>query len=132
MASAGTGTPNHMSGELFKMMSGVKMVHVPYRGGGPALTDPVFRAGSVGLAISVEKDGNCGWSTPGIGRCQGRSAWRGTQDAVARPCRRYVSRGVNGVLCIFEPPAGGHRYASRTAPAEPELVKEAAAVHARL
>jgi tripartite-type tricarboxylate transporter receptor subunit TctC len=39
MASAGTGTPNHMSGELFKMMSGVKMVHVPYRGGGPALTD---------------------------------------------------------------------------------------------
>jgi tripartite-type tricarboxylate transporter receptor subunit TctC len=39
MASAGTGTPNHMSGELFKMMSGVNMVHVPYRGGGPALTD---------------------------------------------------------------------------------------------
>jgi tripartite-type tricarboxylate transporter receptor subunit TctC len=39
MASAGTGTPNHMSGELFKMMSDVNMVHVPYRGGGPALTD---------------------------------------------------------------------------------------------
>jgi tripartite-type tricarboxylate transporter receptor subunit TctC len=39
MASAGTGTPNHMSGELFKMMSGVNMVHVPYRGGGPALSD---------------------------------------------------------------------------------------------
>jgi tripartite-type tricarboxylate transporter receptor subunit TctC len=39
MASAGTGTPNHMSGELFKMMARVDMVHVPYRGGGPALTD---------------------------------------------------------------------------------------------
>jgi len=39
MASAGTGTPNHMSGELFKLMSGVNMLHVPYRGGGPAVTD---------------------------------------------------------------------------------------------
>jgi len=39
MASAGAGTPNHMSGELFKLMTGVDMVHVPYRGGGPAVTD---------------------------------------------------------------------------------------------
>ena len=39
MASAGTGAPSHVSGELFKMMAGVEMVHVPYRGGGPALTD---------------------------------------------------------------------------------------------
>jgi tripartite-type tricarboxylate transporter receptor subunit TctC len=39
MASAGTGTGSHIAGELFKMMAGVDMVHVPYRGGGPALTD---------------------------------------------------------------------------------------------
>jgi tripartite-type tricarboxylate transporter receptor subunit TctC len=39
MASAGNGTPSHVSGELFKMMAGVNMVHVPYRGGGPALPD---------------------------------------------------------------------------------------------
>jgi tripartite-type tricarboxylate transporter receptor subunit TctC len=39
MASAGTGTASHVAGELFKMMAGVNMVHVPYRGGGPALTD---------------------------------------------------------------------------------------------
>jgi tripartite-type tricarboxylate transporter receptor subunit TctC len=39
MASAGNGTPQHIFGELFKMMAGVKMVHVPYRGTGPALTD---------------------------------------------------------------------------------------------
>jgi tripartite-type tricarboxylate transporter receptor subunit TctC len=39
MASPGNGTPNHVSGELFKMMAGVDMVHVPYRSGGPALTD---------------------------------------------------------------------------------------------
>jgi tripartite-type tricarboxylate transporter receptor subunit TctC len=38
-ASAGSGSGSHMSGELFKMMTGVDMVHVPYRGGGPALTD---------------------------------------------------------------------------------------------
>ena len=39
MASAGNGTAHHLSGELFKMMTGVNMVHVPYRGAAPALTD---------------------------------------------------------------------------------------------
>jgi tripartite-type tricarboxylate transporter receptor subunit TctC len=38
-ASGGTGTPTHMVGELFKMMTGIKMVHLPYRGAGPALID---------------------------------------------------------------------------------------------
>src|SRR5262245_19954205 len=38
-ASAGSGTANHLAGELFKVMTGVNMVHVPYRGGAPALTD---------------------------------------------------------------------------------------------
>jgi tripartite-type tricarboxylate transporter receptor subunit TctC len=41
MASAGNGAPSHISGELFKMMTGVDLVHVPYRGGGPALIDLV-------------------------------------------------------------------------------------------
>ena len=36
MASAGTGTGSHIAGELFKMMAGVNMVHVPYRGGASA------------------------------------------------------------------------------------------------
>ena len=39
MASSGNGSTIHMSGELFKMMTGINMVHVPYRGGAPALTD---------------------------------------------------------------------------------------------
>jgi tripartite-type tricarboxylate transporter receptor subunit TctC len=39
MASAGNGSAPHMAGELFKMMAGVKLVHVPYRGQGPALSD---------------------------------------------------------------------------------------------
>jgi tripartite-type tricarboxylate transporter receptor subunit TctC len=39
MASAGIGSAPHMAGELFNFMAGVKMVHVPYRGQGPALAD---------------------------------------------------------------------------------------------
>jgi len=55
-ASGGTGTAPHMSGELFKVMTGVNMVHVPYRGEGLALTDllggqvqVMFSASSVSL-----------------------------------------------------------------------------------
>src|SRR5439155_16745217 len=39
MASSGSGTSVHMSGELFMSMTGCKMLHVPYKGAGPALTD---------------------------------------------------------------------------------------------
>ena len=39
MASGGVGSVGHMSGELFKMMTGVNMVHVPYRGAAPMFTD---------------------------------------------------------------------------------------------
>ena len=39
MASGGSGTPPHVIGELFKMMTGVNMLHVPYRGNAPATTD---------------------------------------------------------------------------------------------
>ena len=39
MASGGIGSGSHVAGELFKMMAGVNMVHVPYRGVAPALTD---------------------------------------------------------------------------------------------
>jgi len=57
MGSAGTGSTQHLAGELFKMMAAVNMVHVPYRGGGPALTDLI--AGQVQVlflppAISIE------------------------------------------------------------------------------
>ena len=39
MGSAGTGSAPHVAGELFKMMTGVDLIHVPYRGSAPALTD---------------------------------------------------------------------------------------------
>ncbi len=38
-ASSGQGTTLHLSGEMFKMMTGTNMLHIPYKGGGPALTD---------------------------------------------------------------------------------------------
>jgi tripartite-type tricarboxylate transporter receptor subunit TctC len=56
IASGGIGTPSHVAGELFKRMAGVDIVHVPYRGVAPALTDLI--AGQVqmmfgGLASSI-------------------------------------------------------------------------------
>ena len=39
MGSGGNGSPAHVIGEYFKMMTGVNLVHVPYRGVAPALTD---------------------------------------------------------------------------------------------
>src|SRR6185436_14585722 len=39
MASSGSGTSVHMSGEMFKMMTGCQMLHIPYKGAGPAIAD---------------------------------------------------------------------------------------------
>jgi tripartite-type tricarboxylate transporter receptor subunit TctC len=50
-ASSGTGSTGHLSGELLKSMAGVDMVHVPYKGGGPALTD--FLAGQVDIFVAI-------------------------------------------------------------------------------
>jgi tripartite-type tricarboxylate transporter receptor subunit TctC len=49
-ASSGIGGSNHMGGELFKMMAGVNIVHVPYKGNSPALTDAI--GGHVEMIIS--------------------------------------------------------------------------------
>jgi tripartite-type tricarboxylate transporter receptor subunit TctC len=62
MASPGNGTPSHMAGELFKMMTGTDMVHVPYRGGAPAVTDLLSRQvqlyfGIIGSSIEYIKAG---------------------------------------------------------------------------
>ena len=51
MASAGNGTPQHLAGELFRMMAGVSLTHVPYRGSAPALADLI--AGQVQVAFDT-------------------------------------------------------------------------------
>jgi tripartite-type tricarboxylate transporter receptor subunit TctC len=47
--SSGVGTSNQLAGELFRLRTGVELTHVPYRGGGPALTDLI--AGTIQLAF---------------------------------------------------------------------------------
>jgi tripartite-type tricarboxylate transporter receptor subunit TctC len=57
MASPGSGTPQHLSGELFKTMAGVSLIHVPYRGDAPALTDLIGGQVQVcfsGMVSSIE------------------------------------------------------------------------------
>src|SRR5215510_14800843 len=60
MASGGTGTPPHLAGEPFKMMAGVDLIHVPYRGNGPAFNDliggqvQVMFASPVGLLEYIQ------------------------------------------------------------------------------
>jgi tripartite-type tricarboxylate transporter receptor subunit TctC len=53
MASGGIGSTPHLAGELFKMMAGVDMVHVPYRGGGPAVADLLGGQVQVNFAPTV-------------------------------------------------------------------------------
>jgi len=55
MGSSGNGTPAHVAGELFKMMAGIDMVHVPYRGGSPAMTD--LLGGRLQVYFSVLPEG---------------------------------------------------------------------------
>src|ERR1700723_2222689 len=50
-ASAGIGTPSHLSGQLFNIMTGVNLQHVPYRGDGPAMADLI--AGQVPVAFAT-------------------------------------------------------------------------------
>src|SRR6266566_718061 len=51
IGSFGTGSTSHVSGELFKMMAGINMIHVPYRGGAPMVADVI--GGQVQVAIDV-------------------------------------------------------------------------------
>ena len=68
MASAGNGTPGHVAGELFKMMTGINMVHVPYRGGAPALTGLLGGQMQVYFSVCPIR-----WSTSGLAVC---ARWR--------------------------------------------------------
>ena len=85
-ASAGQGSTNHLSAALFEKAAGVKMVHVPYRGGAPAVLDTVagrnlFSAGTQTLPCRAASS-SC-WPSPRNSArrcCRARRPW-------PRPCR---------------------------------------------
>jgi tripartite-type tricarboxylate transporter receptor subunit TctC len=53
LASYGTGSTSHVAGEMFKMAAGITMVHVPYRGGAPMMTDLIAGQVQVGIDVST-------------------------------------------------------------------------------
>jgi tripartite-type tricarboxylate transporter receptor subunit TctC len=102
MASAGTGGIGHLAGELFKMAAGVNLVHVPYRGTTPALTDllagqvqvmfdvtasslPHIRAGKL-RPLAAARHSNCGRIPAGL-RSEFLVRHRGAQEHVRRDRR---------------------------------------------
>ena len=92
MASAGIGSVHHLTGELFKFMTGVDVVHVPYRGTTPALSD--LLAGQVQAMFN---------STPSSTRTSGRAScvrWRYHGDPLGRvtghPDRKRFRAGLRG------------------------------------
>ena len=99
MGSAGVGSTGHLAGELFKMMAGVDLVHVPYRGNAPALTDLI--AGqievlfpSLGSSIEYVKTGKLrALAVTGATR----------SDALARPADRgRDASGLSGRLVLWD------------------------------
>jgi len=57
-ASAGVGTASHLAGELFNAMAGVRLIHVPYRGDGPAMTDLIGGQVQIGFATMTASIGH--------------------------------------------------------------------------
>ncbi len=110
-ASGGIGTSQHLAGELFTQMSGLKMVHVPYRGTGPALND--LAAGIVDAYFGDP-------ATLGlIQRRQGARHGRDLARALARPARhagarRSGERLRGGELVRARRPAQARRSRSST------------------
>jgi tripartite-type tricarboxylate transporter receptor subunit TctC len=121
MASSGTGNPQHVSGELFQMMAGIKMLHVPYRGESPALADLIggqvqvmfgglpasvehFRAGRLrALAVTTATRSHVLPDLPSIGEFlpgydtsvwYGLGAPRGTPEPVIAALNREINAGL--------------------------------------
>jgi tripartite-type tricarboxylate transporter receptor subunit TctC len=90
-ASAGNGTAMHLSGELFKLMAGVDMTHVPYKGSGPAVTDLVSGQVPVGFVDLVS-------ALPQIraGRVKGLAVASGKRTITAPDIPTVAEAGVPG------------------------------------
>src|SRR5262245_13322969 len=121
MASSGTGSGGHIASELFKMMAGIDMVHVPYRGGGPAFNDllggqvQVMFPGTVGtieyinagrlraLAVTTATRSDALPDTPSVGEFvpgYEASTWFGVGAPKATPADivERLNKEINAVL----------------------------------
>ena len=129
MASSGAGTSVHLSGELFKYMTGVDMKHVPYKGAGPAITDLIggqvdvlfdnmpsivshIRAGSVrALGVTSAQRSPALPDVPAVGEVvpgYEASAWFGVAvpKGTPRPVIDRINREVNAALADGVPIPG--------------------------
>lgn len=126
VASFGTGSSSHLDGELFKMMTGVDMVHIPYRGSAPALTDliggrvevmfdtllaslPHIRSGALrALGVTMSTRSSLVPDIPAIGETvsgyqaigwQGIVVRRGTPPDIVERLNREINAGLSdGVI----------------------------------
>jgi tripartite-type tricarboxylate transporter receptor subunit TctC len=88
-ASVGTGSPGHIAGELFKLRTGVDIVHVPYKGGGPAVTDTI--GGQVQLLfVSMP----AAWQFVKAGRLKAIAVTSAKRSATAPDVPTFVESGV--------------------------------------
>jgi tripartite-type tricarboxylate transporter receptor subunit TctC len=121
MASGGTGSTSHVGGELFKLLTGIDMLHVPYRGGAPALIDLIggqvqvyfsplpeslqtIRAGKVrALAMTSAKRSDLLQDVPTIGESvpgfeastwQGIGAPKGTSSEIVERLNREINAAL--------------------------------------
>ena len=113
MASSGVGTSVHVAGELFNMMAGSKMTHVPYRGAGPAITD--ILGGQVQVMFAAMPSA---FEHVKAGRLRALAVTHGDAAADAARCPHGggVPAGLRGELVVRHrraagDAAGDHRHA---------------------
>ena len=86
MASSGSGTSVHLSGELFKSMTGCDMLHVPYKGAGPALDRPDRRPGARACSTTCRR-------RSATSRAASCARWRSPRSSASRRCRSVPTVG---------------------------------------
>ena len=112
MASAGIGGPQHAAGELFKYLAGVDMMHVPYRGSTPAMTDLI--GGQVQVMFDVTPTAlpqvKAGQARARSG-CRRRSALPALPDVppIGDIVKGYEASAWIGIGAPKDTPAGDHR-----------------------
>ena len=111
MASSGNGTSIHLSGELFKMMTGVKMTHVPYKGAAPALID--MMAGQVQVMFD-NLPSSIGHIKAGKLRALAVTTATRSPELPGRADRRRYRAGLRGERLLRPRRAEGHAEGDRS------------------